>query len=230
MSLSIRLSKAWNSWQRKPQGKTASSPPTELYLRCDQLPLNIFIDCLIDEDLSGLIISGNPSKERLARTWEQIYIEYIDINQSAESLYSLRLQSEIALLSDEIQRVEEILYLISPVMLPFCLGAESELVEVLRSYGYRQTIDFTTEYSKVLVSIRNRLNPKKLRLDSRINELTEYIKSKASGKLTRSVFDTNLVRMSRFQGYAVRAKEITVAEYVMIFKDCISPNDKKEEA
>lgn len=229
MSLSIRLSRVWNLWPKKRPAKLASSQPTELYLRCDQLPLNIFIDCLIDNNLSGIVISGNPSEKQLSSAWEDIYIEYIDLNQSTESLYSIRIQAEVSLLSDEINRVEEILYLLSPQMLPFCNGREGELVQILREYGYKQTIDFTTDYSKALIAIRGRLNPKKLRLDSRLNEMGEYVKSKASGKASRAVFDTNLIRMSRFQGYPIRAKDITVSEYVMIFKDCITEPKTEEK-
>jgi hypothetical protein len=227
MSLSLKGSRAYSLWSKKRPEKSASSPRTELYLRCNQLPLNIFIDCLIDNDLSGLVIRGRPTPEQLSAAWEDIYIEYIDLSQSAESLYSIRIQAEVTLLSDEIKRVEEILYFLSPEMLPFLNGRENELVEILRSYGYKQRFDFTTDYSKTIIAIRGRLNPKKLRLDSRLKEMGEYVKSKSNGKPSRSVFDTNLVRMSRFQGYSIRAKEITVAEYVMIFKDCITESKKE---
>lgn len=213
----------------KRQGvRQASSPHMELYRHCSQLPLDRFIACLVDNDLSQLVIKGNPSKDQLSFAWQAIYIEYIQLNQSNEALYSIRLQSEIELLSDEIQRVEEILYFLRPEMLPFCNGMEAELVNILKYYGYRQVIDFTTDYSRTLTAIRNKLNPKKLRLESRIAELANYMDSKNTGTPDRSVFETNLIRMSRFQGYAIRAKEVTVSEYVTIFKECIA--QKKEDA
>lgn len=229
MSLSIKGSRAFNVWSKKRPGQSVSSPHTALYLRCDQLPLNRFIDCLIDNDLKSLVISGVPSEQQLISAWENIYIEYISLNQSAESLYSIGIQKEVTLISDEISRVEEILYLLSPQMLPFCNGRENELVQILREYGYKQSFDFTTDYSRTINAIRSRLNPKKLRLDSRLNEMAEYVKSKSTGKPSRSVFDTNLIRMSRFQGYAIRAKDITVSEYVMIFKDCITESKKESK-
>lgn len=212
---------------KKPRANKEYNPPTELYRTCSQLPLDRFIDCLIDNDLSRLVIKGEVNQSILQHTWDEINIEYIELNQSNDSIYSLGLQKDIALLSDEIQRVEEVLFLLSPAMRPYCLGYENELVGFLRYYGYKQVIDFNSDYSRVLIAIQNKLNPKKLRLDSRIQELTNYLESKSTGKADRKLFETNLIRMSRFQGYAIRAKDITVTEYVIIFRECISQNEKE---
>ena len=228
MSTFLRPKKGSRTWQKQQRESTASSQPTALYHFCSQLPLDIFIECLVDSNYTRLAIKGTPSAKELAAAWDAIHIEYLELNQGNETIYSIRLQSEISLLSDEIQRVEEIIFLLSPAMLPLCGGREQELVDMLRYYGYKQTIDFNSDYTRTLNAIKNRLNPKKLRLDARINELTDYMKTQASGKPDRKVFETNLTRMSRFQGYPIRAKDITVSEYVMIFKDCIEANPKKE--
>lgn len=228
MSTFLRQKKGSRTWQKQQPDQTASSQHTALYHTCSQLPLDIFIECLVDNNYSRLSIKGNPTDKDLSKAWDAIYVEYLELNQGNETIYSIRLQAEIGLLSDEIHRVEEIIFLISPPMLPLCGGREQELVDMLRYYGYKQTIDFNSDYTKALNAIKNRLNPKKLRLDARINELTDYMKTRLSGKPDRKVFDTNLIRLSRFQGYPVRAKEITVSEYVMMFKDCLEVNSNKE--
>lgn len=221
--------KGSTSWKKKQPAQPASSQPTELYLTCSQLPLDKFINCLIDGDKSQLVIKGSASDDQLIEAWNLIYIEYIQLNQSNESLYVIRMESEIALLNDEINRVSEIIYLLTPEMVPFCDGRENELLAILHYYGYRQTINFNSDYSKVLIGIQSKLAPKKLRLQSRLNELGDYKKAQQTGKPDRSIFEKNLIRMSRFMGYPLRAKEITVAEYVMIFKDCFSANENQKE-
>lgn len=212
---------------KKRDVQQVSSRPTALYRSCDQLPLDKFINCYVDGDLSSLIIHGEYSPEQLSDQWEDILLEYVELSASAESLYSIRIQSEINLLHDKVTRVQEVIFMLSPAMFLLLGGRENELVDILRYYGFKQTINFKSDYTRVLTAIDTRLAPFKTRLESRINEYTDYLKAQTTGKPTRKVFDTNLVRMSRFQGYAVRAKEITVSEYLMIFKDCNST--KKED-
>lgn len=207
-----------------------SSRPTALYRSCDQLPLDKFINCYVDGDLSSLIIDGECTPDQLSDQWEEILLEYVELSASAESLYSIRLQAEINLINDKVNRVQEILFMLSPAMLPLLGGRETELVDMLRYYGFKQSINFKSDYTRVLSAIETRLAPFKTRLESRINEYNDYLKSQTSDKPSRKIFDTNLIRMSRFQGYSIRAKDISVAEYVIIFKECNSANSKKEEA
>jgi hypothetical protein len=43
-----------------------------------KLPLETFVDCLVDEDFSGLVIEGVPTQEEIASAWEDILIQYAD--------------------------------------------------------------------------------------------------------------------------------------------------------
>lgn len=215
---------------KKRDVKQASSRPTELYHSCSQLPLNIFIDCIIDGNLNGLVIRGSIDKEVLASAWLNIYYEYISINHSSETEYIHKLQVDVSLLNDEIQNVETCLLYLSPEYINLCNGRHEEVIDLLKYYGYRQTIDINTDYSKVLIGIQNQLAPKKMRRDGKAKELDEYIKAKSKDKVTRSHFDSILIRLSRFQGYHVRAKDVTVVEYIMLLKDYIKSFERPEDA
>lgn len=201
----------------------------ELYLTCSQLPLNIFIECLIDGNLTKLVIKGRADGDKLAIAWGTIYYEYISLNQSPESEYIHKLQTDISLLNDEIQNVETCLIYLSPEYINLCKGRHIEIIDLLKYYGYRQTIDINSDYSKVLIGIQNQLAPKKMRRDGKVKELDEYIKAKAKDTITRSYFDNILIKLSRFQGYHVRAKDVTVTEYIMLLKDYIKSFERAED-
>lgn len=215
---------------KKRDVKQASSQRTELYRSCSLLPLNIFIDAIIDDNLKGLIIKGTPTDEEISEAWEFIYCEYLEISKSARTEYLLQLQNDIRLLEDEELHVGMAIYLLHPNMRPYCLGREGELIKILRYYGYNQTIDFNSpDYDKVISVISSRIAMKKLRLDGKRKELKEYLDANKTGKPSRIQFDNILVRLSRFQGYHIRAAKITVSEYLTIFNDCVAANDKPKE-
>lgn len=207
----------------------ASSQRTALYLSCSQLPLDIFIDCLIDGNLNRLVIIGQTDGPRLALAWGNIYYEYIDQSQSPESQYIYKLQTDVTLLNDEIQNVETCLLYLSPEFIDLCNGRHDELIDLLKYYGYKQTIDITTDYSKVLIGIQNQLAPKKMRRDTKQKELNDYIEAKSKDKINRGYFDNILIKLSRFQGYHVRAKDITVSEFNILLKDYVKSFERQED-
>lgn len=43
-----------------------------------KLPLEIFIDCLVDEDYAGLIVEGEPTAEEIKEVWDNILLEFND--------------------------------------------------------------------------------------------------------------------------------------------------------
>lgn len=43
-----------------------------------KIPLNVFIDALVDHDFSGLILEGEPDEAEISAAWENILNEYND--------------------------------------------------------------------------------------------------------------------------------------------------------
>lgn len=206
-------------WRRKP-GNSVSSQPAVLYRRCDHLPLDRFIRCICESDLTALIISGDPKSEELAIAWGEIFYEYVELSGSSETIYLYNLQKEISLLSDEVMNVETCMYFLSPEMIGFSWDRKEELVEILRSYGYKVTIDFTTDYSGVFAIINSKLVPKKQKLEGKKNELAKYLESKQGQTITQEHFDSWMIRLWKMQGgNIIRAKDITVKEYVLLIKE-----------
>src|ERR1035437_10870844 len=50
---------------------------------CSKLMLDKFQDCLFENDLSVLIISGSPTQEDLQAAWDKIYVQYCQLSQDS---------------------------------------------------------------------------------------------------------------------------------------------------
>jgi hypothetical protein len=69
------------------------------------LPLNKFIECMVDKNLFALVISGEPSLEQLTTAWEDVMNEYSDIMMDGEGKLHFNLLKEVELLKLDIQKV-----------------------------------------------------------------------------------------------------------------------------
>lgn len=223
MFLYIRLKMAGLIWRKLKPGNSASNQPAALFQNCDQLFLDRFKRCLIEGDLSALIISGNPSFGDLAEAWGNIYAEYLDLNNDNETIYLLQLQKEISLLTELQIEVETALYFLSMAILP---GMDyiyrEELANVLKEREFDFLFDLTNpnQYRQSLEAVDNRLSPVRLRLEMHKKEYRDYLASKGDQTIDATYFDKMLTRLARFRHIAViRASEITVKEFVMMVQD-----------
>lgn len=202
----------------------------KFYKSCSETPLSVFIECLVEGNLKALIISGEPTSEQLAMAWAELFSEFTDLNADNEQMYVLTLQGEITLIHEEIAEVEGVLYFLSPEMLPFSITMKDELLNVLHKYDYPHEIDVSEPgYVEQLEIIANRLCPIKLKLQMKMRELSEYNQEKKNDSIDKQYFSRMLVRLSKFQGFNIRAKDITVEEFVMICKEYNSYYKKQEE-
>lgn len=48
------------------------------YQSIDELPLNRFVDCLVDDNLKALVITGDPTNEQLYEAWGNISADYAE--------------------------------------------------------------------------------------------------------------------------------------------------------
>ena len=75
------------------------------YQSIHDLPLNKFIDCMVDGNLSALIISGFPQPELLAEAWDNILGEYSDIIGSQEQRMIFQLWKEVAVIKISVDQI-----------------------------------------------------------------------------------------------------------------------------
>jgi len=85
----------------------------KLYTTIHKLPLQIFIDIIVDEDLKLLIIEGEASEEVLNETWQNILNEYTQaisnkevINKIDETKNLLKKETTIKIIDSMLRMIE----------------------------------------------------------------------------------------------------------------------------
>lgn len=184
------------------------------------LPLSLFIRCIIDSDLTALIIKGKPEQNDLVLAWTSIYKQYIDLNYENESVYIVNLEREIALLKTLVSEVETALYFLAITYHEGC-------IRVLKENGFKDVI---TEENKdeVLPVMQNKLTFKKLTLASKEQEHKDYVAAHAGEEISESYFIKTLMRIAKFQGVSIiRTKDINVKEYIIYIKEYLKYVEEK---
>lgn len=69
------------------------------------LPLNKFIDCIVDNNLQSLTISGFPKEEQLRAAWSNIMSEYSDLIGSQEYRLYIEMLKEVSILKISIDQI-----------------------------------------------------------------------------------------------------------------------------
>lgn len=222
MFLSIKkLMARFRTWLNLPHGTQVSSP-SALYHSCSELPLDRFITCIVDNNIRAIIKHGEPAQEDIVEAWANIYAEYIDLNKDNEGAYLRDLQKSIVLLKSELEIIDSIFVSLSMVY-------SRKLHEHLEK-EYEIYVTFTGDTQKdikTLESARNSLAPMRLELETKEKEYEEYIKSRSNDTITRDYFNRMLRALARFNRVVtIRAKDITVEEFIYMIQDLIESTKK----
>lgn len=204
------------------------SKPPQLYTSCSELPMVRFIACVSGEDFKPLHKPGSPpaTPEQLAKAWDLIFYEYVDLVKDPDQLYALGLMRDIAVLESDLR--------LTAAMITFLSMRFSEEVQAsLRKMGYRCSLKEgdhghnTNELERLIKQRKARI----LTLSQRKNQLeTHQSKQKKQGKSEPADYDKILTELSAFQGYRLDPAYITVSEYVAIsnrYKKHVEASKKK---
>jgi hypothetical protein len=171
-----------------------------------RLTLDKFMDCLFDRDYSGLIIQGHPTKTQLQEAWGKIYLHYCELSETAQS--------------PMVEKIKQVQYLAARVELGRGIAShleqvyDAELVDMIRQLGVPgvecQPGDDRRATVKLMLAYVKRWATDK---DVAQRELDE-LQSQQGAKIGREYFDDWLEALSAARRYAVRAVDITVAQFV----------------
>lgn len=190
--------------QKPPQPSNNNSKLNKWYRDCSKLPLDCFIDCLVDGDLTALIISGNPTEKELSDAWEHIFLEYCELTSSVSHNASFGLLKEINDLKAKIIIVNNTVEYLS-------IRWDADLVNILNQLSLNCTLKSEDEqYQKKLRGVLARSKQWYTRLETAKKELEE---SHKSNKIERSYFDEMLNAMSTMNKYQVDSRTLTVSRF-----------------
>jgi len=203
---------------------------SQYFASVHKLPLSRFIDCLIDGDLSSLIIEGKPSEEELAQAWETILDEYQELLGSGDAEFKQFLSTckELTGLQSKYNKIALLLNVLENVGL-----VEEFATQVRRLINKNLKFDIKQgeQYKRDIKYCQGVLRSLHLQISIKEKAVEAIQKSnpKKGRAMTRLDFQTILVNLSDFSGYLL-TDQITVADYctrINRYNQYIQSNPKK---
>jgi hypothetical protein len=204
--------------------------PLKLYQDIHSMPLARYIDCECDNNLFALVITGNPSIEKLQAAWHQIKEQVAEIGGGDNHSLLRSLYKEVC----ELQlHYHEILTIVDALklMLTHCINhsynlpirifeKQNEYHALLNKYlqsNFKFNIWDVEAYVRELSGSLTRAGSIKIKLDLRTMAY-EQVKSKVekSGKeikVSRAYFDKLLINISDYSKYELTEENITVSKF-----------------
>jgi hypothetical protein len=181
---------------------------TNYYLNCTELPLYNFIKVVTTAELHWLIKEGEVDDGLLSATWNEIYTEYSDIAPSNASTLVFQITRTILHIETKIAVVQSIIERWKICYMP-------ELIPIMHDYGFMY--EFTPEsmfddVHKVLQQSQSWVVEKAVKEA----ELAEYVKNNQGKATTEHDYDDILSELSKFQGFQLHSRNLTVSEFVAI--------------
>lgn len=187
------------------------------YTSCNDLTLYLFIQVLTTGEQRWLTKSGKPTKEQLKSAWDQIFSQYTEVSESKQTNYLLSLLREYYSIPNKIQIIQTIVDNLSKRYDP-------DLIAKLRLLGFRHP--YTEEsYMRDLKITVTQAKGLILKYRTLYDDL-QKIQSDDS-KADPNDYDLILSELSKYQGYRLDPKIITVAEFCAIVKRFKQENKPK---
>jgi hypothetical protein len=202
----------WLFTRKQANGSTATpSTPIETatqsnkwYQKISDLPLNKYIECVVDGNLSALVISGYPTQEQLEASWFEIVEQYAEAMGDAEHRMYIKLYKELVYLNIEHKQIISLIEVLTIVVYkPF----EQKLNELLFT-----NFSFTANREKELDTCYRLSKSTLLKIDMKKAQL-DGLKEKGEDTdktPTREYFQSILITLSDYSKYPV---EETITTY-----------------
>ncbi len=178
------------------------------YQSCYELPLSIFIKCVVDKDPSWL--SDNPVADTAA-IWDRIISEYGDliVNQKSGAYNSL------AALATK-YRTEAMV--IEAAVLVLRKIYDESMITVLKSHGFNYKFDFEDypKYEKDLDRCIGGLKKVYANIRECDKEMSSLLSASGAGNgepTTKVSFDRDIAMLSKYMGFPIKKDSTTVSEY-----------------
>lgn len=156
-----------------------------------------FIQCMCYNNLSALVVQGEPRAEELFEAWESLFWEYCDLAEATETTYRTRLLSQIRIENTKNQLVERWVKIME-------VHYSEKIANALRMVGFEYEFDPSDDdqYMNELSHVRGEVTVNKIR--TRILE-AEY-EAAMQGQSTHDSVDEKYFRTTffRINNYAKR--------------------------
>lgn len=176
-------------------------PPSIIYRDINSLPLYLFIDCMVDDKIHSLVISGNPTPEELQDAWADILMEYNEVMADNEGKLFFSLHKQILQKEIELRMIDHALFVLKSEYIPRLVDTLNKLF----SSGILLDPTDQDDYHNKLQIFRNLKASILMNRDmKRIQyEAIQAKRSQSSQRPDRRYFQTILLNLSDYVKYEV---------------------------
>lgn len=187
--------------------------PLNIYARCRELPLDIFIDVLLNKNLKRLIKYGSAGLHELGEAWDRIFWEYCDLSGSEDYRNFIYTAKDLGFAESKLRIFIICQYVLSNRYSQDCINS-------LRKFGFTGEfpIDNLAKYNSDLERLSNRVSSAQLEYSVKLKESESFMPKSRAEYITEETFDKALIAMSKFMGFKIHRKDITVSEFLAIKK------------
>lgn len=178
----------------------------EAYTNCADLPLWVWVEINETKDLKYLLIKGNLPVERLVEIWSNLNDEYRQLIRDVDNNHSFDLKKQTF-------TEDKDLITITAIVNQLRIRRNDELIEILKNdFNFRLNyVDLTRDLDMTLKQAKFR--------GFQLKEKEKQLESLATGGKSFDKFEfiEQLVVLSEFQGYHLKLKELSLAEYIAVY-------------
>ncbi len=189
---------------------TDPMPSNSLYRSIVELPLKLFISCLVTGDLTYLIKSGSPTNKEIDEAWDVITEEYATATGNHEHRLYISLMKELALLKCDYKLILTLIQVLREVYDKRLASELNKLLTVNFKFDISNPVQYNHELDRCIKRSKDILLNIELK-ESQFKAIQEKFTTKQS-KPTKEYFHSILITLSDHAKYSITDR-ITVYEF-----------------
>mgnify|MGYP000075347884 FL=1 len=177
----------------------------------DSLPLNKFIDCIVDNNLQALTISGFPVEQELKTAWDNILLEYIEVTGTNEYRMYVQLFKDISIAKIIMNQLSIALNILQVSYDEFFATEVNKILRTSCRFNWADQASYQAEIKKCF----NRSKALKIALDLKLMKFEAIEAKNKTGtdqKIDRRYFTSILITLSDHAKYQIQ-ETIKMSEY-----------------
>lgn len=204
----LRMNKASGNTQAMALQSTQAAPLWILYPNINQLPLNIFIDCLVDHAYEKLIVTSRVHVPRsvLVDQWRILQGEYNDALGSIEHKAQFVLQKAIILLEIDINQLRVPLEMLRRFKDQFLCDHINEVLDTDFEFDFDNIDSYLRDVNKATArmgTLELRLSVKQEQMNAILGRNDKEGNPKPEVKATQEHFTNMLIELSDHGKYRI---------------------------
>lgn len=212
LSFTKRVTKPLLSWMPKPRN-AQKSPSLNLYRRCFDTPLSVFISCVVDKNYNSLIKYGTCTTADLLSAWEAIYSEYQEILGLPTNRAAMNLAKASGKLHAQHTSMVACYHVLRHTHSVVCINT-------LKHFGYNFKFDPADRkaYAADLENLVVKIRIVEMNIQRVTNEQTAFISQQKGKDITRKTFMDIIASLSLFCKFPLNPDELSVGMYALYQK------------